>query len=186
VDVDSHRFRAAAWIGLLLMAAITVYALIRQSWINGAIFGCFVLAALVFMRARRRLPALFSLLFVIAALINGAGWAFNLWRAIPYYDSIVHVYTPFAVALAAGFLTYYDLRETFAEHLGLFMIAIASFGLALGAVWEVVEWVMGVIEPAGGVILDLIMDATGAVAAALLSVWAVRRREAVHRRSHSG
>jgi hypothetical protein len=53
-------------------------------------------------------------------------------------------------------------------------------------VWEVVEWVMGVIEPAGGVILDLIMDATGAVAAALLSVWAVRRREAVHRRSHSG
>jgi glucose uptake protein GlcU len=62
----------------------------------------------------------------------------------------------------------------------LYCVTIASFGIAIGALWEIAEWSAGlvlqteVIESLDDTITDLIMDALGAVLASLISLWALQ------------
>jgi hypothetical protein len=62
----------------------------------------------------------------------------------------------------------------------LYVLTIASFGIAIGAVWEVAEWLAGKILPSEVIgslddtIMDLVMDTVGAGLAALLSVWVLQ------------
>ncbi|BAY24012.1 hypothetical protein NIES2100_38050 [Calothrix sp. NIES-2100] len=59
-------------------------------------------------------------------------------------------------------------------------LAASNFGIAIGAVWEVIEWSAGkilsteVIGSLDDTIIDLIMDSLGAGLAALISLWALQ------------
>ena len=118
-----------------------------------------------------RLPDLFDVLLVAAAVINALGWAFDLFRKFGPYDVVAHGYTVFALTLTLGYLTYYGSRAHFRHHGLLFVLTIFCFGMAIGALWEIVEWIFGVVGDIHDTITDLIMDALGASAASLLSVW---------------
>ncbi|MBD0262580.1 MAG: hypothetical protein ICV78_07610, partial [Tolypothrix sp. Co-bin9] len=83
--------------------------------------------------------------------------------------------------LALSFLVYSSMLNIFRNHTILYLVTIACFGIAIGALWEVTEWSAGkilntqVIESLDDTIIDLIMDSVGAGLAALFSLWALQK-----------
>ena len=118
----------------------------------------------------------------VEPMINAGGWAWNLYNQPGPYDEIAHFYTIFAITLAAGFMLYDELMENFYNHRVLFVITIASLGIALGALWEVAEWLSDFATPKQIVsglfdtITDIILDSGGALLAALLNLWGLHER----------
>ncbi len=180
-------YRSAAWAGVVLLAAAIGGMVLQRQWLPVLPLAGFLIAAVLFIKLEDRLPTLFDLLFVLAALINAGGWAFRWYNTIGPYDEIAHGFTTFALTLALGYLAYGRMLASFHEQRLLFVLTIASFGIAIGALWEVVEWVADfifasqVVESINDIMDDLIMDSLGAVVAGALSLWALhdhRRAEA--------
>ncbi|MBD2258041.1 hypothetical protein [Pseudanabaena sp. FACHB-2040] len=189
-------YRYAAWVGELLLGAAIVWALIQGQWQNALALGLFWVASLIFVIRDDKLPPLFDLLFVLAALANAGGWVWG-WFYLPGpYDELVHAFTTFAIALALSFLVYQSMLPVFRQHTLLYLLTITSFGIAIGALWEVAEWSAGkvlsteVIESLDDTIVDLIMDSLGAGLAAILSLgalqeWTSPNASKQHRRPHA-
>ena len=181
-------YRYAAWAGVALLGAAIVAAIVQGQWMAALPLAGFLLAASLFIKLEDRLPTLFDLLFVIAALLNAGGWAFKWYNTIGFYDEVAHGFTTFALTLALGYLAYGRMLASFHQQRLLFVLAIASFGIAIGAIWEVVEWLADfvvaseVVESINDIMDDLIMDSIGAGIAGTLSLWPLRD----HARAGSG
>jgi VanZ family protein len=126
------------------------------------------------------LKPLFDLLFVIAALLNAGGWI-GLFYQPGLYDEITHAYTTFSMTLALSFVVYKPMLTLFYNHRRLYIFTIISFGIALGALWEVFEWLTATINSLDDTIVDLIMDTLGAVTASLLSLLALQEEIDLHK-----
>ncbi len=170
------------------MLFIAIVAAIAQGqWNNAIALAGFWIAALVFILTDDKLPTLFDFLFVIAALLNAGGWVWRLFYQPGPYDEITHAFTTFAITLALGFLVYRSMLSVFRQHSWLYVLTVASFGIAIGAIWEIMEWSAGfifnteVIGDVNDTVTDLIMDSLGAGFAAMISLWALRER--ISRRS---
>lgn len=172
--LDTQGYQIAGWIGAAALGVSIVVAAVMSKWWGAAELAATLGLAVAFLLWRRRLPSLFSLLFVTAALLNALGWVFDLWRRVPLYDESVHVYTTFTVSLALAFLAFYSVRVGFREHGMLFVISVASLGLAAGALWEIFEWSIGIRQALQEVIADLIADLIGATIAGFFAVYALR------------
>ena len=168
-------YRIAAWIGQFLLAIATVIVFVRTGWQGGLILLFFLVTSFLFVLKERQLPTLFDLLFVIAALLNALGWIGLFYQPGPY-DEIVHAFTTFSITLALSFLIYEPMLPLFHNHRKLYLLTIISFGIAIGALWEVFEWVTATINSIDDTIVDLIMDTIGAIAASLLSLYALREQ----------
>lgn len=119
-------------------------------------------------------------LAVALALLNVAGYAFDLYQRFWWFDRTLHPCTLFALTFwAAVFLCGKVLNGT-TNHRLLRVLLIASVGIAVGAWWEVAEWGFDHLVPADVIkgkydtVLDLIMDTFGAVLAAWLSLKVLR------------
>jgi len=173
-------YRLAAWLGQGLLAFFVVLVLFQGNWLNALTLACFLVASLVFVIQDDKLPTLFDFLFVLAALLNAMGWVWSFFSMPGPYDEIVHAYTTFAITLALSFLVYSSMLNIFRQHTILYILTIASFGIAIGALWEVAEWSAGkilsmqVIESLDDTIIDLIMDSWGAILAAVTSFWGLQ------------
>jgi uncharacterized membrane protein YjdF len=180
-------YRIAAWIGELVLFIAIVAAIAQGQWNNAIALAGFWIAALVFILTDDKLPTLFDFLFVIAALLNAGGWVWRLFYQPGPYDEITHAFTTFAITLALGFLVYRSMLSVFRQHSWLYVLTVASFGIAIGAIWEIMEWSAGfifnteVIGDVNDTVTDLIMDSLGAGFAAMISLWALRER--ISRRS---
>ncbi len=174
LDFDAKGYRVAAWAGVALLVAALVYIATMGQWVGVGVVAAFLIAAVVFIVYEDDLPALFDLLFVIAALLNAVGWAWGAFHWPGPYDEITHAFTSFAVTLSLGLLTFYSVRAHFEPHSILFVLIIASFGIAIGGVWEIFEWATGFIGTLEDTVVDLIMDTIGALAAGGLNLWALR------------
>ena len=168
-------YRIAAWVGQFLLAIATAIIFVRVGWQAGIILLGFLVASFVFVLKERQLPTLFDLLFVIAALLNAGGWIGLFYQPGPY-DEITHAFTTFSVTLALSFLIYQPMLPLFRSHRWLYILTIISFGIAIGALWEVFEWVTATINSLDDTIVDLIMDAIGAIVASLLSLKALQEK----------
>ncbi len=172
ISLDKRGYSMAARVGIGLLTLSLAVVLMMGRWQGALVLGAFLLASVVFMAQRHRLPSLFDLLFVVAAIVNAAGWVVpGLW-IVPAYDEVVHAYTSFALTLALGFLTYSSMWMHFREHGTLFVVTVASLGLALGALWEVFEWALAMPHNNPG--MDLLMDAIGALAAGVAVAWVLQ------------
>lgn len=188
LSMNWKGYRTAAWVGQALLAIAIAVVAIRGQWVAAASLAGFLFAAFLFVKFEDKLhlPTLFDLLFVIAALINAGGWAWDLYNKPGPYDEIAHFYTMFAITLAIGFIFYSELMEGFSSHRVLFVLTIASLGIALGALWEVVEWLADFATPKQVVsgltdtITDIMLDSGGALLAALLNVWGLHERSLVN------
>lgn len=175
--INWKGYRFGAWIGQTLLAIATISALLQGNWSNAIALALFLVAAIAFMVKDDRLPTLFDLLFSIAAVLNAGGWVWNWFDTIGPYDEIVHGFTIFALTLALSFVVYRPLMPVFRHHTLLYLVTIASFGVAIGGLWEICEWSAGkilstqVIISLDDTVIDLIMDTIGSVLAALLSLW---------------
>ena len=140
------------------------------------------------------LPRLYDLSVVLAANLQGWGEALGLYDEIPWFDNLVH----FTVPLLGSPVVYLLLarldvvpdprQETHARHhAGIFVVTLA-IGLAIGAVWEMVEYASDrtlgsslQIDNADTV-GDLFADGLGALCGAVLLVlWAVKGWGSVRR-----
>jgi hypothetical protein len=126
-------------------------------------------------------------LAVILTLVNVAGYAFDLYEAFWWFDRILHGATLFAITF---WFTAIVLGDAIREgHDVLFVLLLSSFGIAIGALWEVAEWafdamaVGDVIKGKHDTLLDVLMDTAGALAAALLARWYRRSAAAGRRRT---
>ena len=173
-------YRIIAWIGQAVLTIFVIAAAVQGKWSNALGLALFLVISFVFVIRDDKLPTLFDFLFVLAALLNATGWVWNLFGMPGPYDEIVHAYTTFAITLALSFLVYGSMLNIFRNHTLLYLVTITSFGIAIGALWEVTEWSAGkilstqVIESLDDTIIDLVMDTLGAGLAALISLWALR------------
>ncbi|MBD2199532.1 MULTISPECIES: hypothetical protein [Calothrix] len=178
--INWRGYRLLAWVGQALLAIFVIFASVQGNWVNALALGFFLIASLVFVIRDDKLPTLFDFLFVVAALVNAIGWVWGLFNMPGPYDEIVHAYTTFAITLALSFLVYSSMLNIFRNHRILYLLTITSFGIAIGAVWEVMEWSAGkilsteVIESLDDTIIDLVMDSLGAGIAALISLFALQ------------
>jgi hypothetical protein len=170
-------YRTVAWAGQGLLIIAIAVTLFRAQWLSAASLTGYLVASFLFVKFERKLPDLFDLIFIVAALINAGGWAWDLYNKPGPYDEIAHFYTIFAITLATGYMLYNEMMESFFSRRWLFVLTIASLGIALGAVWEVTEWLVDFAVPKQIVsgltdtITDLILDSAGAIVAALLNLW---------------
>lgn len=132
------------------------------------------------------LPRLYDLCFVLAMYLTGWGEALGLYDLISWYDNLVHFTVPLLgapvayIALARLDVLPDPRDDTDKRHyIGIFVVTLA-LGLAIGAVWEMVEWssdgVVGSNLQLGNddTVGDLVADGSGSVrGAALLVVWTV-------------
>ena len=172
-------YRVAAWIGQFLLAIATAIVLVRTGWQAAIILLGFLVASFIFVLKERQLPTLFDLLFVIAALLNAGGWI-GLFYQPGLYNEITHAFTTFSITLALSFLVYQPMLPVFRNHRLVYILTIISFGLAIGALCEAFEWLIATINSLDDTIVDLIMDAIGAIAASLLSLYDLKERERKH------
>jgi hypothetical protein len=130
------------------------------------------------------LPRLYDLAFTIAMILTGWGEALGLYDAISWYDNLVH----FSVPLLGAPVCYIGLARLevlpdprddtgLRREAGIFVVTL-SLGLAIGAVWEILEWasdsVFGSSLQLGNAdtVGDLIADGLGSlVGGALLVCW---------------
>jgi hypothetical protein len=119
-------------------------------------------------------------LLVALGAANIAGYAFDLYRQFWWFDRILHACTILAVTL---WLALFVLGKALTRERGhgvLVVLLIASVGIALGALWEVAEWVFDHIVP-GDVIkgkydtlFDIVMDTAGATLAGVMTLRLMR------------
>ena len=108
------------------------------------------------------------------AAVNVAGYLFDLYAAFWWFDRALHAATILALTfwLAVIFVSE-GIREA---RTVLFVFLVASMGVAIGALWEVAEWVFDrfasgdVIKGKDDTVIDIVMDTIGAVAAAALTL----------------
>lgn len=153
----------------MLLAAALITVTFRGDWWGALLLAVFLFASIAFVLFEDRLPTLFDLLFVVAALLNGAGWVWGLYRQVAGYDEFTHFFTSFAVTLSLGFLVFRAVQAPFRDHRILFFLVMASFGITLGAFWEVFEWTILTSLP--NPVVDIIMDSLGALLAGVAAAW---------------
>jgi hypothetical protein len=182
LNTNWDGYRKIAWVALALLAvAVVVVAVQGDWWAAGSLAG-FLAISYGFIAWERKLPELFDLIFVITALINAGGWAWDLYNKPGPYDEIAHFFTIFAITLSLGYMFYDELMESFFDHRIRFVLTIASLGIAIGATWEVIEWLadfvipMQIVSGLTDTITDIMLDGAGALLAALLNLYGLNER----------
>lgn len=119
---------------------------------------------------------------LIALTVNIAGYVWDLYERFSWFDEVIHTYTAFAITLPLALLLYGVVLSGAETRPILFVLTAASLGLAIGTLWEIVEWGYDQVVP-GNVILgktdtmiDLILDFIGALAAGIVSSRMVQDR----------
>ena len=176
ISANWKGFRILAWVLQGLLAIAIVVVLIQGKWLPAAALAGFLVISFLFVKLENKLPTIFDLIFMIAALINAGGWAWDLYNKPGSYDEIAHFFTSFAITLAFGYLLYRELMESFFDRRVMFVLTIASLGIALGTLWEIIEWLADfvvakqIVSGLFDTVTDLILDSVGALLAALLNL----------------
>ncbi|MDQ3007245.1 MAG: hypothetical protein M3R47_17910 [Chloroflexota bacterium] len=110
----------------------------------------------------------------IALLANIGGYIWNLYSRIRAFDEVLHAFTTFALTLPIALLLYEVILIGAHTRPMLFILVVASLGLAVGALWEIAEWAYDQVVPGNVIlgkndtILDLIVDLAGSLLAGIV------------------
>jgi len=166
----------------LLLAGAAGFALAGDS--NGALLlgGAGAIAWLV---RPVMLPRVYDLALVLALTLQAWGEALGLYDSIAWFDNVVHFTLPFFgaptlyIVLARLDVVPDPRDDTTGRHYAGMAIVAFALGVALGGLWEIVEWssdnTFGSSLQLGNddTVGDLIADSLGALCgAALLVCWA--------------
>lgn len=120
---------------------------------------------------------------ILAILANLAGYIWDLYEQFAWFDEVLHAYTAFALTLPLALLLYNIVLTGAKTRPILFVLTVASLGIAIGVLWEIAEWVYDQMVPENAIlgktdtIIDLMMDILGAAAAGVVSVGMVNVHE---------
>ena len=167
---------------LVFFAGTIAFALLGRSTAVG------LTAASVLLLVARivNLPRLFDFGVIAAMTLIAWGTALGLYGQFYFYDNLVHGITPFFYApvlyiLLVRLEVLTDPEQTTAvrHHAGVFVSTLA-IGMAVGAGWEVIEWLSDTlvgthyVKSVSDTGSDLLEDTLGSLAgAAFLTVWSI-------------
>lgn len=170
----------------VLRAAIVAAALAFGLAGDGAGAGVLAVSAAIALLGRLvNLPRVYDLCLTVGMALQGFGEALGLYDEFVGFDDLAHLALPlltapvFYIALASLDVVP-DLRdETHLQHyIGIFIVSTA-LGIAMGALWEIVEWRSDAVFGTNlsidndDTVGDLVRDSIGAVIGApLLVAWA--------------
>lgn len=169
-------------LGCFLLVGVWIKLFIGGNLFAILTHSAFLFLAILFLTDRKKFPQFFTSLFIIIALVNGAGWTFGLYEPYIFFDSISHCLSTLAVTLTLGNYFYRNIRHIIPKNPFEYFVLLISFGVLIGVFWEFFEvFAAYTFEPriAGGiddVIDDLVVDTVGAVIAAFISVWYYRKK----------
>ena len=110
-------------------------------------------------------------MLIIALVVNAAGFFLNWYDQFAWFDKVDHGFTTFALTLYLGFVLVGKVLTGSQRHRVLFVLVVASLGLAVGTLWEFAEWAYDEVVPGDNIkgkfdtITDLMMDTLGALLA---------------------
>ena len=172
LPMGSRRWRIAPWLGVMASIVVAVIVLLTTARSAGAatLLGFAGVSALLLL-GKERVPPLFTFLFSLVGLLNGAGYAWGLFRQPGPFDEIAHLFTTFVVTLTLAYAVHQSVRVQFREHLILFIVMVTSFGASLSVVWEWIEWLFNFGAGLEDTLSDLLLGTIGALLAGLLAAW---------------
>jgi hypothetical protein len=163
------------WLSVIALSGAVAISYVLNDTIH-VVITCVLLLLLISLTWHRKLAPLFFLLLPIMAAVYVFGSIFNLFKQFYYFDLFVHLVSAFVITLLAGqLLSTTKLRQLQKERI-LLVLLITSIGIAIGAVWEIFEWIAslfishGLIRGPSDTALDLIIDSVGALVAGGLSL----------------
>jgi uncharacterized membrane protein YjdF len=109
----------------------------------------------------------------IALAGNILGWA----QSFNWFDETMHFFVPFAASLVACMALYGKAIMGARSHPVPMVLVVTLVGVGLGGLWEIAEWLYdqaftqaNTIKGKQDTIIDLILDALGALLAGILAV----------------
>ena len=76
----------------------------------------------------------------LALLVNIAGSLWNLYERFLWFDEVLHAFTTFALTLPLALLLFGIVLTGSQSRPILFVLTVASLGIAIGTLWEIAEW----------------------------------------------
>ncbi len=116
-------------------------------------------------------------LIVFCIVLNGAGFAWNIFEPVPLYDEIAHLITPLTlVAITAEIIYRGGGDDEFFDTPRHAIITGSVIGLVGAAGWEVVEIVMDMMGlPISHALPDTIFDIFLGMVGGAVGAWAADR-----------
>jgi VanZ family protein len=114
-------------------------------------------------------------IFISAVVLSVVGIVANLYERLWWFDELTHFYSFFAISLLLATLLYGATLTGREEHPLLLILTIAALGLAMGALWEISEWLYDWMVPGNAIkgkqdtMVDLVVDTVGALVAGALA-----------------
>lgn len=182
-SVHWKGWRVAAWAVLGVLAILAIFAGVRNGWQNGLILAGFLAVLAGYLAAQRSAPAVFNAVLVAAVTLNAVGWSWGLFQSVWGFDEIAHTVGTLAVTAVTAWYGYKPVHSALRRHGWVMLLAVFTLGAALGAWWEIIEWVgyqlftRGKIQALDDKISDMVADSIGALLAAGMYRWALRQRE---------
>jgi hypothetical protein len=183
VTPDAMGFRLAAWVALAFAGALDVLVFATGRSGVGATLAAFTVGGGVFVGMRRAVPAVASLAFALAVVYAGAGWTWDLFNRVEPFDEIAHVVTGFALTPVLAFLALGPWLDAWRAHPVRLAVLIVALGLAAGATWEAVEWILRKLTGIASftpslddAITDMMLGTLGSVMSLGVVAWALRWR----------
>ncbi len=174
----SRAYRSLAFAVRVALGLALTWLLIGGQFVGFLIVSLFFALSFAYRLREDRLPNAFDLFVALAALLNAFGFAFNLYTRLYLYDEAAHAFTVFALTLALFFLFY---KDHIPERAAL-ATAVFTFGMAAGAIWELVEWTTGLVigTPVNSglddAMTDLLANGAGALVATIFALAGRSRR----------
>lgn len=115
-------------------------------------------------------------LLALALLASAASSLFGLYKKYWWYDEALHGCFTFALTLVLALYAYGALLTGHRRHEVLLVLTLAGLAIALGTLWEMVEWVYDLITPSNSILgktdtmIDLTMDMIGGVLSGIVSL----------------
>ena len=174
---------------ILFIVATIVWGLLGHT-ITGLIAASFI----ILLARAVSLPRFYDLSVIVVMVLLAWGSAIGLYGSWGLYDNVVHFIVPllttgmiYILLVRLGVVP--ELRDltTLPQKFGFFLTVLA-LGMAIGAGWEVIEWLLDQLSDVGRVgsaddtATDLISDTLGsALSAFILVLWSLGRHSLTRR-----
>ncbi len=166
---------------ILFIVATVVWGLLGHS-VTGLIAASFI----ILLARAVSLPRFYDASVIVVMVLLSWGSAIGLYGSWGLYDNVVHFIVPllttgmiYILLVRLGVVPELRALKTLPQKFGFFLTVLA-LGMAIGAGWEVIEWLLDQVTDVGRVgsaddtATDLISDTLGsALSAFILVLWSL-------------
>ncbi|MBP1807583.1 hypothetical protein [Rubellimicrobium aerolatum] len=184
--IDAWGWLLLSWAGIAVFAAALAALAFHGRWHELTMAAAFFVPLLVIQLSPHGLPNLLVVIITACFLVSAAGWAWDWYRVVWWFDVALHAINPLVMMAASMFMLWKAEFLAHAPRKGRFVLWSTGLGLLLGLGWEGVEVTfLDLTWP--DTLLDLVMDGAGSALGGSFAIWLIERRgrPAIGRRGRS-